>query len=297
MINNNIKIENKYHYNFNYLSTPREFDDLILLQLGEIYCENGANVEKHTHDEFFEITYVISGKGIARANGIPTQISQNELFISLPNETHEIISDSVEPLRYYFIAFNFKQDSQFHNILYQEKIIKLNAHSRIAKSSVIGSSFAELISQLENPNEYSNLKFQLLCKVLAVNVIQIYKKIYTKNYNSPIINNDQVLYHKIISFIDNNLTKIDKLSDIAEYLNYNYVYISRIFKKKFGKTIYTYFSDKKLELAKQLITNSDMSLTEISTHLNYSSIFVFSRIFKNKYGISPNSYREKYKKN
>ena len=79
---------------------------------------------------------------------------------------------------------------------------------------------------------------------------------------------------------------------MAKDLNYNYIYLSRVFKKKFGKSIYSYFSDKKLDMAKQLIESSNMSITEIAANLNYSSIFVFSRVFKNKFGITPSAYRE-----
>ena len=99
MRNNNIQIENKFHYNFNYLNNPRIFNDLLLFQLGEIYCDNSAAVESHTHDNFFEITFVLSGQGIAYANKIPVPLTKFDLFLSLPNEEHKIISDKSEPLR------------------------------------------------------------------------------------------------------------------------------------------------------------------------------------------------------
>lgn len=295
MRNNNIQIENKFHYNFNYLNNPRIFNDLLLFQLGEIYCDNSAAVESHTHDNFFEITFVLSGQGIAYANKIPVPLTKFDLFLSLPNEEHKIISDKSEPLRYYFFAFSFKPDSTFYPILYNNKMLKLNEHLRIYNSSSIAGTFPELISQIESENEYASLKFELLAKLLTINIVQVYTKIHTKIYTSPVIDSEQALYRRIINYIDHNLTKINHLSDIANDLNYNYVYLSRIFKNKFGKSIYAYFSDKKLDLAKQLIESSSLSITEIAAHLNYSSIFVFSRIFKNKFGISPNAYKAKCK--
>ena len=56
MRDNDIKIDNKFHYNFKYLNNPRLFNDLLLLQLGEIYCDNGASVKSHVHDDFPEMT-------------------------------------------------------------------------------------------------------------------------------------------------------------------------------------------------------------------------------------------------
>lgn len=297
MRDNDIKIDNKFHYNFNYLNNPRLFNDLLLFQLGEIYCDNGASVKSHVHDDFFEITYVISGKGTSYAGIVPTEISKHDIFLSLPNETHEIVSDQADPLRYYFLAFSFKERSQFHEIMYQDKLLKLGARLRVYNSPPMAASFTELISQLESYNEYSALKFELLVKVLCINVTQVFSNIHTQHYTSPLIDSEQTLYYRVINYIDHNLTKIDRLSDIAGELNYNYVYISRVFKKKFGKSIYTYFSDKKLDIAKQLIETSNMTITEIASYLNYSSIFVFSRVFKNKFGINPSTYRsQKVKK-
>ena len=40
----NIIIENKFSYDFNHLKNPRKFGDLLLYQLGEIYCNNSAVV-------------------------------------------------------------------------------------------------------------------------------------------------------------------------------------------------------------------------------------------------------------
>lgn len=118
MRDNYIKIDNKFHYNFNYLSNPQRFNDLLLYQMGEIYCDNGASVENHIHDNFFEITYVISGKGKAYAGKTATQISKYDLFLSLPHESHAIVSDETDPLRYYFIAFSYQPSSQFYDIMY-----------------------------------------------------------------------------------------------------------------------------------------------------------------------------------
>lgn len=98
----------------------------------------------------------------------------------------------------------------------------------------MAASFTELISQLESYNEYSALKFELLVKVLCINVTQVFSNIHTQHYTSPLIDSEQTLYYRIINYIDHNLTKIDRLSDIAGELNYNYVYISRVFKKNSG---------------------------------------------------------------
>jgi len=287
----NIIIDNKYSYDFNHLNDPRRFNDLLLYQLGEIYCDNNAVVESHVHNNFFELTYVVSGTGIIYAGNEARTVKKNDLFLSLPYERHEIISDKVDPLRYYYMAISYDKNSEFCKMLYDNDMLSLPASTRIHSTSSLASTFVNLISTLESSAPYSDLKFELSVKVLTINICQIYQQILTKEYSSPVLNSEQNLYYKIMNYIDHNLTSINKLTDIADNLNYNYVYISRIFKHKFGKSIYSYYSNKKLELAKQLIDEDKMSITEISEHLNYSSIYVFSRIFKKRFDISPSAYK------
>ena len=52
-------INNKYLYDFSFFNEPKRFNDLILYQIGEIYCNNSAVVESHMHDNFFELTFVL----------------------------------------------------------------------------------------------------------------------------------------------------------------------------------------------------------------------------------------------
>ncbi len=291
-------INNKYLYDFSFFNEPKRFNDLILYQLGEIYCNNSAVVESHIHDNFFELTFVISGKGLVFAGNECKEVGKNDVFISLPYERHEIISDKIDPIRYYYVAFSYDKNSEYHKILFDNSMLSLSSSMRIYHSSQFAEKFVSLISTFESGDlPYSNRYFELSMKLLTIDIFRIYQQIFTQTYQSPTISGEQNLYYKIMNYIDRNLTKINKLTDIANDLNYNYVYISRIFKQKFNESIYSYYSNKKLELAKKLIDEGKMSITEISDYLNYSSIYVFSRIFKKRFGISPNTYKQQNDKN
>ena len=89
-----------------------------------------------------------------------------------------------------------------------------------------------------------------------------------------------------------NLFRLNRLSDISEDLGYNYSYLSRIFKKTAGQSITEYFLSLKMERAKLLLREKDLSVTEIGETLNYSSVYSFSKAFKARFGISPTDYRK-----
>ncbi len=288
-------IKNKFLYDFNFLVDPKIYNELILYQLGEIYCDDNAVCKTHTHLDFFELTFIVSGKGVIYCDDTPIKVKKNDLFVSLPFEQHKIISDSKEPLRYYFVSFSFLPDSKFKTeILYSPTLLNLSPQLRVHNSQAWANIFLSLLSTIQETTKFSDLKFELLVKTLCITLWQTYQELPTAHYASPKGFEEQNLFYKIIHYIDENLTRINNLTEIADALHYNYVYISRIFKLKAGKSIYQYFSERKLLLAEQLLKEGTMSITKIAEHLNYSSIYVFSRSFKKYFGVSPSIYENKY---
>jgi AraC-like DNA-binding protein len=58
-------------------------------------------------------------------------------------------------------------------------------------------------------------------------------------------------------------------------------------------TPYAYVLGKKLELAKKLLDNTNLTVKQISEKLCFSDEYYFSSLFKNKIGVSPSVYRKK----
>lgn len=78
---------------------------------------------------------------------------------------------------------------------------------------------------------------------------------------------------------------------IAEKLNLSYVYLSSVFSEVTYTSIENYIIIQKIELAKQLMINTNMNLTEISIQLNYSSVAHLSAQFKNNTGMTPSAFQ------
>ena len=72
---------------------------------------------------------------------------------------------------------------------------------------------------------------------------------------------------------------------------YSYGYLSALYKKTTSNTLSDYYRNKKLELAKHLVIEKKLKIGEIAEILNYSSVYAFSKAFKNKFGVSPEKYK------
>lgn len=99
---------------------------------------------------------------------------------------------------------------------------------------------------------------------------------------------------KLLVYIDENYLTIESMDEVAEEFGYNYAYLSRMFKKKYGESMSKYITRKKLELAKDMLQNKpELKVTEVSELCGYNDYRYFSRVFKSEVGVSPSEYREK----
>lgn len=85
--------------------------------------------------------------------------------------------------------------------------------------------------------------------------------------------------------------KINLSDYLSEKLNYDYTYLSNLFSESQGTTIEHFFLENKIERVKELLVYEDISLTEISYKLYYSSVAHLSNQFKKITGLTPSNYK------
>ena len=82
------------------------------------------------------------------------------------------------------------------------------------------------------------------------------------------------------------------MSEICNAVCYSVAHLSRVFKKETGKSVMEYLAELKTEKAKALLTENELSLTEIAARLGYEDYNYFTHAFKNRVGVSPLNYRK-----
>ena len=86
--------------------------------------------------------------------------------------------------------------------------------------------------------------------------------------------------------------KVNFSDYLSEKLSYDYTYLANIFSEVTGTTIAQYIIAHKIEKVKELLLYNELSLTEISYKLNYSSVAHLSRQFKKVTGLTPTFFRQ-----
>ena len=121
-------------------------------------------------------------------------------------------------------------------------------------------------------------------------------------YAVSAIDDCSVLRDKIISkpvremcrYMQENVKEQISLKDLATLVSLNQVYISNIFKKEMGISISTYFTNLKMDYAKELLRNTTMTVSMIAEEVGYQDARYFSKQFIRTVGIKPMDYRKFY---
>jgi two-component system response regulator YesN len=140
---------------------------------------------------------------------------------------------------------------------------------------------------------------------------EIYKLFHSEQYFCEMV----LLYYKTIAFdiimeIEDNNEIANKIENIlvnryhedlyidliSDELGMSSRHISRLYKKYYGVSIYERLAKIRIEKAKEILANTDISVEEVGCLVGINNKNSFGRFFKRMEGISPGKYRQLYGK-
>lgn len=109
---------------------------------------------------------------------------------------------------------------------------------------------------------------------------------------SKLIDSIKTLVIEKVHHANDALESINSSDYIARKIGYDYSYLSNLFSSVEGITIEKYIIHQKVEKAKELLVYNELSLSEISFQLGYSSVQHLSNQFKKITGLTPSHFRK-----
>ena len=94
-----------------------------------------------------------------------------------------------------------------------------------------------------------------------------------------------------IRYVNRNINQKLTLDQIANVVGISRTHLCAIFKQETGKTLLSYFAERKITEAKRILSTTDIPLEAISEYLGYSSQSHFQKVFRKYVGSTPNHYR------
>lgn len=220
-------------------------------------------------------------------------LMRGESILLFPYEKYELVhNESTFFCSYVCFALN---SVRYSDALADPDGAENSASGRKFCDSNLCITVKNLCAELESANEaFSNELVSLLGSQMLVYLARhlgTYTDDSDKNKDANL-----KLCSQVMSFIDSRIFTMKNLREVATEMGYNYSYISTLFRRTSGTTLNAYFKTKRMNAAKRLLQDNKMSVSEIARIMNYSSVYAFSKAFKEHFGSSPGHYSGRFPK-
>ena len=226
--------------------------------------------------ELSVIEYVISGKGYVLVDGEYQPVEEDMIYYFGRGKKHEYFADKKEPFTKIFLNIS-------GSIAKEIPSLYGFGSAHIFKNKDLRPVFRRIPEILRSAESDEQMQIELQLVLVEILTRLSYQKSNTKL---------SLEVMKLKNYIDANDDRIIPNAELADILFRSVDYCQKLFVKELGITPYAYQINRKIMIAKNLLTNTDISVSAIGASLGYSDPHYFSNIFKSKTGKSPLKYRK-----
>ena len=253
--------------------------------------------EYHHHD-FSKIVILIDGDLTYYIEGKSYILKPWDILFVNKNEIHKPV---VNPNKYYeriviwlnpdFIA----KYAQGNNNLLKcfEEAMKNNYNLlRLNMKSI--ENIKNLIQDIKNCDNSNEFGSEILKESLFIQLMVLMNRLFLnsdKNRDIEDIQYDKTI-EGVLNYINSNLENDLSIDTIASKFFISKYYLMRKFKNQIGSSIHSYVIQKRLILAKSLISDG-FSMSTVCSKCGFNDYSSFVRAFKKAYGVSPSNYNSK----
>ena len=236
----------------------------------------------HSHS-FAEVFFVTSGEGIFCANDAEVPIHENSLVLINPGTPHTERSCGPVPLTYTIMGI----DNLFFQFLDNVEF-RFHAYALEEYGVTVIPIMNLMLEELQNRQQSS---FQICQHYLSVFFLKVQRIIgdrlalYSASHFPPEC-------AAVKDYIKLHYSEDITLDTLADFSGFNKYYLSRMFSKTYGVAPINYLLERRILNSEELLKTTDLSISQISRLVGFSSANYFSQSFKRYTGMTPLSYRE-----
>lgn len=227
----------------------------------------------HFHHNY-EMVFMLDGELKISLDGKEFTLEKNQILLVFPNQIHAFYSLSGSAHARVCIF-----SPNYINEFYQNTLNK--CPERLVLD--FGVQITQFLKDNLHPQSGRYMQKACLYSVCA----EISRQTtFTEKHESK----DFVLVHQLVSYISKNYQNDITLSTTAQHLGYNYQYLSNLL-HKYKINFYLLLNEHRLDFAKHLLKNSELSITHIAFECGYNNVRTFNRNFLKRFHLTPREFR------
>ena len=270
----------------------KPFSTLPAFEKTEITTLLTDNYDDYNHNHaFFEIFFICEGEIKHWCNKNITSLSLGDGFILRPmKDTHYFIRKGPCTHRDICIPEElFKEVCDFISSDLYSSIVQSNAPTTFHLIDTEINYFEQKINDIKYMQKNDQRKQAPLIKSFLAAFFSTYYPISTQVFEPY-----PPWFRILLAKFNQPETINQSVSQLISDVNYNQIYICRMFKKHTGMTMTQYLNNRRMKLAEIYLRSTNLTVIAISEALGYAYPYRFNQIFKNTFGITPKQYRKKY---
>ena len=112
---------------------------------------------------------------------------------------------------------------------------------------------------------------------------------------SNLVKDNQSVAQRLRSYMDSHLGENISRATLSDLVFLNADYLARLFKQEMNQSISAYLLERRMERAGHLLRETRIPVNQIAEDLGYENNSYFSKLFRQKYGVTPVEYRRRWK--
>ena len=264
-------------------------EDLRVVSVGCERCLPEYIVDRQTFPQhttevenlgFTIFDFVMEGEGSLILNGKPYRLKPGSIFSYGRGIPHRIENSAKKPMLKYFLVCAHDSAMRPFGALGSKPfgLFKIRSLGEIME-------LFELI--LSNANLESEHGVEICNSLAKALILKISEK---SNGLTQSESRSWDTYHRTLCYMRRNYFTIKSIEQLADEVNIDAAYLSRIFRRFHKDTPYRFLIRLKMGHAVSLLLNSGKLVKNVAFELGFENPYHFSRTFKSVYGISPENF-------
>lgn len=259
--------------------------DAYVYTCGYETCESGHSYGPALRSGYL-IHYILSGAGYYQVNGKTYRLKEGDAFLICPDELIYYEADKKNPWTYTWIGFQGVKIHEYleRTFLLTTPVFHYGHDDRIRLCH----------EKMFEANQLRSNRDLIMTSILYEYLFLLVSKFPKEQISAG--EKQAVYVEEALKYLESRYgSRTITIQTLADELGLDRSYLHRLFKHATGSSPQEYLLDLRIRKACDLLRQTDLSVSIVSLSVGYEDTLYFSRLFKKKKGISPSSYRARFK--